>query len=213
MSNMQTMIPVFFVRHGQTAWNAQRRFQGQRDVPLDAEGRRQAHAVGMWIARQPVDFRAIHSSDLARARDTALAIGRHFGLVPVVSPALREIDTGDWTGLDHDEIEQRYPGQLDAWHNDIERHAPTNGESVPAAAARMRAYYEAVLATHPGGGLIVVAHGSALRGLVADLLGWSLSEAWREGRIRFGNSAVAHLRYDPVTGQHHAVYLNRTEHL
>lgn len=213
MSQTHTVIPVFFVRHAQTQWNAERRFQGQRDIPLDTEGRRQAHTVAAWIARQPFDFRAVYSSDLARARDTALAIGRHFGLTPIVSPALREIETGDWTGLDRDEIETRFPGQLDAWHNDVERTAPPNGESMPQVVARMRDHYQTILETHRGGGIIIVSHGTALRGLVTDLLGWPLSETWRTQRIRFGNTAVAHLRYDTTTGQHSLVYLNRTDHL
>lgn len=213
MTEAQSGIPIFFVRHGQTQWNAEHRFQGHRDVPLDTAGRRQALAVAAWIARQPFDFRVIYSSDLARARDTALAIGHHFGLTPVISPALREIDTGDWTGLDRDEIDARFPGQLDAWHSDVTQSGPPNGERLPEVVARMRTFYDSMLATHPGGGIIIVSHGTALRGLVADLIGWPLADTWRTSRIRFANTAVAHLRYDTATGQHSAVYLNRTDHL
>src|SRR5438874_12863025 len=82
---------IYLVRHGLTEWNRERRFQGHLDVPLSVEGRAQAHRLAAWLARQPVSFTALYSSDLARAAETATTIGHTLGLHPRLSPALREI--------------------------------------------------------------------------------------------------------------------------
>src|SRR3712207_2914672 len=120
----QTTIPseigadqtlIYLVRHGQTTWNIERRFQGQLDVPLSEEGLRQAEAVASWLVRQRVRFGAVYSSDLLRAKQTAEAIGRRLGLEAEPVRALREIHVGDWQGMLSTEIERRYPGDLEKW--------------------------------------------------------------------------------------------------
>src|SRR5216110_2190911 len=90
---------VYLVRHGETTWNVERRFQGQLDVELSKTGLRQAEAVARWLAAQPVRFAAIYSSDLQRASRTALSIGAKLGLEPRRDPSLRELNVGEWQGL------------------------------------------------------------------------------------------------------------------
>src|SRR5215210_3952847 len=86
---------VYLVRHGLTAWNVEKRFQGHLDVPLSEEGLGQAEAVGRWLAGQSAFFTALYSSDLARASQTAQVIGRHLYLEPRLAPSLREIHCGE----------------------------------------------------------------------------------------------------------------------
>src|SRR5438067_685184 len=103
---------VYLVRHGLTEWNLQKRFQGQLDVPLSREGLEQSRRLGQWLAGQSVRFSAIYSSDLARAMQTAQAVGECLGLVPEPAIGLREIHCGEWQGLTVEDVDARYPGQL-----------------------------------------------------------------------------------------------------
>lgn len=100
---------VLLVRHGQSEWNAEGRWQGQADPPLSDLGRRQA----LEAARACGAVDAIWSSDLQRAAETALIVADEIGVGPVVVDAdLRERDAGEWSGLTRDEIDRRYPDFL-----------------------------------------------------------------------------------------------------
>src|SRR5438094_8620698 len=95
---------VYLVRYGLTGWNAERRFQGHLDVPLCDEGLEQVGAVASWLARQPVHFAALYTSDLARAMQSAQAIGEPLGLAPTPAPAPREIHGGERQGVAAQEV-------------------------------------------------------------------------------------------------------------
>src|SRR4051812_14446297 len=120
---------VYLVRHGETTWNAERRFQGQLDVELSSTGVEQAEAVALWLASQPVHFTAIFSSDLKRAVQTAQTIGRRLGLVPELHRDLREMHAGEWQGLLTSEIEARFPGKLAEWAARVDSFTTPGGES------------------------------------------------------------------------------------
>src|ERR1044072_4215809 len=122
---------VYLIRHGVTAWNRDRRFQGHLDVPLSPEGEEQAEAVAEWLARRDADFAALYTSDLLRASQTAGAIGRRLGLEPVLLQELREMHCGEWQGLSVHEVEARYPGQLERWTERIDIYAPPGREGIP----------------------------------------------------------------------------------
>ena len=112
------MTRVLLIRHGQSEWNAQGRWQGQADPPLTDLGRHQA----LHAARNLGAVDAIVASDLQRASETALIIAEALGVGPVVlEPGLRERDAGEWSGLTRAEIERDWPGYLDAPATD--RHA------------------------------------------------------------------------------------------
>ena len=112
------MTRVLLIRHGQSEWNADGRWQGQADPPLTDLGRHQA----LHAARNLGTVDAIVASDLQRASETALIIADALGVGPVVlEPGLRERDAGEWSGLTRAEIERDWPGYLDAPATD--RHA------------------------------------------------------------------------------------------
>jgi len=105
-----TVTRVLLVRHGQSEWNADGRWQGQADPPLTDLGRHQA----IHAARNLGVVDAIVASDLQRATETALLIGNLLGVGPLVlEPGLRERDAGEWSGLTRPEIERDWPGYLD----------------------------------------------------------------------------------------------------
>jgi broad specificity phosphatase PhoE len=99
------MTTLLLIRHGETDWNAEHRWQGHADVPLNAHGREQAKVLAEELAPEGVD--AIYSSDLSRARDTAEIVGERLGVPVVLDPDLREIDVGSREGLTGEEVGDR----------------------------------------------------------------------------------------------------------
>jgi broad specificity phosphatase PhoE len=160
---------VFLVRHGQTAYNLQRRFQGQADIPLDATGRGQAQAVATHLAGRGIT--RLFSSDLSRAHETARAIGGAIGLEPVTDAGLREVGVGDWEGLTRDEIAPRWPAEFALWNagRDVR---PPRGESLQEAGSRVHSTVGTLLKTCADDDVVaIVAHGAVIRGATQMFLG------------------------------------------
>jgi broad specificity phosphatase PhoE len=208
-----TKTLVYLVRHGETEWNRERRFQGQQDVPLSALGKEQSGIVARWLAEQPVRFVAVYSSDLARATQTADIIAATLGLDPVYSPALREIHVGDWQGLLADEIRQRYPGQLEDWDRLVDRFTLPGGESIPQVRDRVFAFYRSIISQHTGEAIVIVSHGASLAALITAMHGWDLVTTWETRLARMGNTGVSIISLDHTTGLHEPVLLNSMSHL
>ena len=177
------MTRVFLVRHGATDWNKEKRAQGHADIDLNYDGHKQAAAVATELAHEHLV--AVYSSDLKRARDTAVAIASAHGLEVQIDPDLREIDQGDWEGLTTDEIRTKWP---DLWGPNRHYNARPGGESPQQVKSRsLRALRRAVEA-HPEGAIVVVSHGGTIRWLSAEALGF---DDYRSRRIRgVGNGAV-----------------------
>ncbi|MER6510544.1 histidine phosphatase family protein [Nonomuraea sp. NPDC001636] len=154
---------IVCLRHGQTLWNVEHRFQGHSDIPLDETGVAQAaRAASLLASLRPT---LIVSSDLQRAHDTALALGRLVGLDVTVDKDFRERGGGQWEGLTRDEIAARWPEEYVAWE------AP-DGEPVSEVATRVAASMRKWAAKLGDDGLLVVAsHGAALRLGICELLG------------------------------------------
>lgn len=107
------MTEILLIRHGETAWNAIKRLQGHLDIPLNAEGERQAAALGRALQDESLD--AIISSDLQRARQTAQGIAAPRGMTVHTEPGLRERCYGAFEGMLYAEISQRFPDAYKAW--------------------------------------------------------------------------------------------------
>ena len=107
------MIEILLIRHGETDWNTEKRLQGHLDIGLNAEGQRQATALGQALLNQPLD--AIYSSDLQRAKHTAQAIATPRGMTVQTDVGLRERCYGAFEGLRHGDISERYPQEFAAW--------------------------------------------------------------------------------------------------
>lgn len=161
---------LIMVRHGQTEWNVADRMQGQVDTELSEVGRRQAKGVARELGE--ANAIAILSSDLRRAYDTAAAIADHTSLPVVRDPRLRETSLGQWEGLTHLEVDDRYPGARLQWRLDASL-VPPGGESKLAVGARALPVIEEVFREHsdwPGHAVVVVAHGGLIAALTAALL-------------------------------------------
>ncbi len=155
---------ILLIRHGETAWNAEKRLQGHLDIALNAEGARQAALLAAALAPETIDH--VVSSDLQRARQTAEAIAGQRGMTVGIDPALRERCYGGFEGLLYSEIAARFPLEFAAWQaRDVEAVLPpgTNpGET-------FRQFYDRAIgailgqaAAHPGKTIALVAHGGVL---------------------------------------------------
>jgi glucosyl-3-phosphoglycerate phosphatase len=150
-------------RHGQTIWNAEARFQGQTDIPLDETGQAQAERAARLLAALRPDM--IFCSDLQRAASTAAPLARMTGLPVSYDKDLRERSGGIWEGLTDKEIAQRYPAERESWN-------PPDGEPASVVAERVSgALRRAADSLGDGGLAVVVSHGAALRLGIARMLG------------------------------------------
>jgi broad specificity phosphatase PhoE len=155
-------------RHGRTAWNAERRFQGQLDVELDAVGLAQAASAAAALASLAPS--AIVSSDLVRARATAQALAERVDLPVRTDVRLREIDVGSWQGLTFDEVTAVDPAGAAEWR-DGGSGRRGGGETLVEVGERATAAVREALADVDDGGVLVVAtHGAAGRAIVASML-------------------------------------------
>jgi broad specificity phosphatase PhoE len=145
---------VLLVRHGQSTWNAARRWQGQADPPLSEAGQQQAAHAATKLGV----FDVVVASDLERARHTAEIIAGALGIGPVLlDDRLRENDAGEWTGKTHDEIETEWPGWVAAGRR------PPGFESGEQIVTRMLAILLALGREYPGATIFGVSHGGVLR--------------------------------------------------
>ena len=155
---------IVLIRHGETAWNAERRLQGHIDIALNAEGQRQAAALAAALAGEDID--AIVASDLQRALQTAQAVAGARGVQVQTDPALRERCYGGFEGLLYAEIAERFPLEFARWQaRDIDALMPPGARS----AESFRQFYvrsvDAILgwaAAYPGRSIALVAHGGVL---------------------------------------------------
>jgi probable phosphoglycerate mutase len=169
------MTELWLVRHGQTDWNLEGRYQGQSDIPLNAAGLEQARQLAERLS--VTHFEALYSSDLQRAFQTAAILGERLGLAVQADQRLREIHQGEWQGRLLAEIQQQYAGQLNGVADPMHARAP-QGESVAEVAFRMAAAADDICHTHPQGRLLVVGHGLALATLVCQAGGIPLAQVY-----------------------------------
>ena len=149
---------ILVVRHGQSTWNADGRWQGHADPPLTELGLAQAGAAGAALAADALELAAVVSSDLVRARQTAEVVASVLGVASVdLEPRLRETVTGEWTGLTRAEIEAAWPGWL------AEGRRPPSFEGWDEVADRVCAALGAIHAAHPGQAVLAVSHAGAIR--------------------------------------------------
>ncbi|WP_398313742.1 histidine phosphatase family protein [Zoogloea sp.] len=152
---------ICLVRHGETAWNAERRLQGHIDIPLNDIGLAQARATAASLTNQ--SFEAAYASDLLRARQTADAIATRCTLQPAIDARLRERHYGVFQALTYDEARARFPEDYQHFESrDPEFVFPGGGESLRQFAARIHEALHDIATRHQGGTVLVVTHGGVL---------------------------------------------------
>jgi len=163
-------MELICVRHGRTSWNANRRFQGQTDIPLDDEGLAQAQALAAHLRGERFDLAL--TSDLIRARTTAETICAERDVALECTPQLREMHFGLWEGLTWPEIVARWP-ELDAKNEKAPMYyTAEGGESWAALCARVDTFLRATTARAANDArVLIVSHAGVMHGIVRSLTG------------------------------------------
>jgi alpha-ribazole phosphatase len=167
MMNVRTRL--YLIRHGQVANHAAGVYNGHNDVALSSLGKSQMESVAERLKEE--GLAAVYSSDLLRSRSGGEAVARVHGLELRRDPALRELDFGLWAGLTFMEIEERYPGALEARSRDLVSYRPPGGESVDDLQRRVLPAVHACIANHGGASIAMVLHGGVNRVILADAMG------------------------------------------
>lgn len=157
-----TSTKLCLIRHGETAWNAERRLQGHTDIPLNAKGVLQARQMAQALKNIGLTFDILYTSDLKRAADTAQAVVELFGVTAQVDSALRERHFGVLQGLSITEAPLQHP---DIWQSHIARdlgHDLEGGESIQQFSSRVQKALDNIQIRHAGKTILVVSHGGTL---------------------------------------------------
>ena len=202
---------MLLVRHGETDWNRQGRFQGQIDIPLNANGRAQAAAAGDFLRR--LSFDRAYTSSMARPRQTAEGILQHHPGVPLTSvPHLVEIGHGEWEGRLEEEIAGQWGELLADWKRAPETVQMPGGETIHDVWDRsLQGWNRIASSLHPDETALVVAHDAVNKTILCALLGLSPADIWA---VKQGNGGVTVIDYPHGADQPPVVVcLNQTAHL
>ncbi len=183
---------IILIRHGVTAWNRERRFQGQIDIPLDDEGRLQAMQLARALGSEPLA--AVYSSDLSRARQTAEPLARALGQNLILETGLRERFYGAFEGRTWDELQRDHAEDFSRWRaREVDFELPGSGESLRVLQDRVAVTLRSLAERHPGEKLAAVSHGGVLDCAYRIATGLGISEPRQHELL---NASVNRIRYD-----------------
>ena len=154
------MTELILLRHGETDWNRELRFQGHVDVALNAIGLEQARRLARRLAGEMAH--GLYASDLLRAQQTAHPVARQLSLASVTDPALREQSFGLVDGMKVDDIKAQHPQAWEGWLRFNEDFSMPGGESTRQFHSRVMDAVYRLVAAHPGETVVVVTHGGVL---------------------------------------------------
>jgi phosphoserine phosphatase len=199
---------IYLVRHGETEWNKEGKFQGSTDIHLSKEGIVQAQLLKEVFHN---NFDYVYTSPLSRARQTAEILCKdHPKVKPVVIEDLREINFGAWEGLTIHQIRKQYPNEYLSWYNDEINGNLVGGDlSLRNASNRAKKAILRLAEKHPGKRLVFVAHGGIIKAALIGIFDWKMT---MYHRFFLGNTSVTKI----TIGNNHIpnlIYLNNTCHL
>ena len=200
------MVRIILVRHGETTWNTEGRYQGQEDTPLSPRGLAQGRAAAKALKDTPID--AAVSSPLSRALTTCRFIADLHGLSVETDARLTEISHGTWEGRYADDIEANYPEEFHLWHTQPDLVQMPEGENLEDVRKRAREALEDIATRHEGKTVLIAAHDAVNKVLLCDVLGLPLGSFWQ---VKQDNACINVLEKE--NGRWRLVLLNHTAHL
>ena len=182
---------LFLIRHGETIWNAEGRFQGQIDTDLNAKGLKQAQAVANRLKGH--SFSAFLATPLSRAHVTAKMVANACGVADEVEriQAFTEINHGDWEGLLASEVKNRWPDLLNKWHSTphLVKMPGENGEDLKMLSSRVISGMEGLQARFSvDDDICLVSHDAVIKVILCHYLDAPLSSFWR---FQIGNCSLS----------------------
>lgn len=185
-------VRILFVRHGETEWNRQQKFQGQIDVPLNENGQEQSRKAAEFLKETQIDFAV--SSPMLRPKETAEIILQYHPHISLqLDSGLCEISHGLWEGKYEHEIEKNFPGMLEQWKTTPEVVQMPEGENLQQVWERAIETWRSIIANaQPGTVGLVVAHDAINKAILCHLFGLKPEHFWK---FKQGNGAVTVIDY------------------
>ncbi|HWQ41949.1 MAG TPA: histidine phosphatase family protein [Desulfosporosinus sp.] len=201
-----SLTRFILVRHGETIWNFEGRYQGQIDTPLSPAGIKQGKLVAEALKNVPIDV--AYASPLSRSHDTAMMCANFHGLEVTKDERLLEINHGKWEGLFASEIEGLYPDLLERWRTTVVDCQMPDGECIEDVRKRAMEAFNEYAEKHKGQTVLVVAHDAVNKAVLCDILDMEQSHFWQ---MKQDNTCINVLEYD--CGKWRLVLMNSTVHL
>jgi alpha-ribazole phosphatase/probable phosphoglycerate mutase len=188
-------MQIILVRHGETDWNVQQKYQGQTDIGLNQRGREEAERLALSLKNEKIE--AIYSSDLSRTCETAQIIARSLELHVNSDARLRELSFGAWEGKTFGEVYRDYQPEFQQWFEDTLDYQLPGGESFNQLLDRFRQSILDIFLKHHNNTVVIVSHGGVIRSLLYQIKAISQEELWGKGlppgsyiRMSFNGSEV-----------------------
>ena len=159
---------LLLIRHGEVEARYQRIFGGRIDMNLSPRGKRQAKILADYLRAKTID--AVYASPMKRVQQTLAPTLKFSGHSQTIFPSLRELDFGDWTGLDWIAVRDRFDFPVHEWLHQVQHPGAPNGENGKAFRARVEPCLREIIAKHPGQNVAVFCHGGVIRMVLAILL-------------------------------------------
>jgi probable phosphoglycerate mutase len=202
------MVRIILVRHGETKWNIEGRYQGQEDTELSERGLEQGRKLAEGLRQVAID-RCI-SSPLQRSYMTAKFCADLHGLPVATDRRLEEINHGAWEGQLADEIQAQYPVEFAQWHStpEVVKMPGQGGEALEDVRRRARAAFDEYAQKYDGETVLVAAHDAVNKVIICDLMGCAMSHFWQ---VKQDNTCINVMEYRD--GIWRLVLLNSTNHM
>ncbi|HHW04090.1 MAG TPA: alpha-ribazole phosphatase [Thermoanaerobacterales bacterium] len=185
------MSRFYLIRHGETLWNKESKYQGQSNIPLSDNGRLQAKRLSERLKEQKID--AIYASDLHRAMETAEIIAAPHRLEVFPTREMRELNFGIWEGFTFDEIVKRWPGEMERWRRDPYNERPEGGETMAELCCRTSMFLKNAANAYPDKNILVVTHAGPIRALLSVILNLHYDLFWK---FKISNASLTVVEYD-----------------
>ena len=198
---------ILLIRHGETVGNREGLFRGQKDFPLNENGRIQAKALAEDVRTSKID--AVYSSPLSRALETARPLAELRGLRVIEDPGFTNIRLGDWEGIAKKWVEENQPELWKIWITEPERLRRPGAETLAQVQERAFSALERIVRDEAGKTVAVVSHRAVLKPLIAGCLGIPAPYFWK---VHMDTAAYSILEYTPERG-YTLTLLNQTRHL
>jgi broad specificity phosphatase PhoE len=177
---------IYFIRHGETDYNVQHRFQGSTDNPLNERGLEQASSL--WEPMSKISLDTIYVSPYKRTMQTAEQVLAGRSIPLVYEPRLREIHCGQWEGLDRKQIESRWPGMIELWEHRPDKLQMPDGESFQQVQNRSVDAFKEILEREKGKNTAIVTHMLTIQLIMSQLLNIPIRDVWH--MVRLENTSI-----------------------
>jgi len=185
------MARFYLVRHGETLWNREAKYQGQSDVPLTDTGRDQAKKLSGRLRNKKIDV--AYASDLERTIETANIILDSRDIEVVSTAEIREIHFGIWEGHTYDEIIDKWGIEFEKWQRDPFHISPPKGETFLQLCGRISNFLKKAAKKHPEDNILVVSHAGPIRAILLVLLNLDYERFWK---FKISNTSLTEIVYD-----------------